>query len=145
VIKRSSPTAARSTTGANQAYVHALLATCSPGDAALVFAPYHFTHVVSLLLLGIRPHVVACDPTTLPPDPAAIAPAAAAKGVRLRAVVLCSPGNPSGAVIPKALLCALVREAVRLGLWVISDEAYDHPCFDGAALPPPRPARASTW
>lgn len=120
------------TPGANQAYVHALLATCPPGDAVLVFAPYYFTHVVSMQLLGIRPHVVSCDPATLLPDPAAIASAAAAEGGRLRAVVLCSPGNPSGAVIPKALLCSLVREAVRLGLWVISDEAYEHFVFDGA-------------
>lgn len=121
------------TTGANQAYVQALLATCAPGDSALVFAPYYFTHVVSMQLLGIRPHVVPCDPSTLLPDPAAIAAAARAENGRLRAVVLTSPGNPSGVVLPKQLLCALVREAVRLGLWVISDEAYEHFVFDGAA------------
>ncbi|KAJ1620282.1 pyridoxal phosphate-dependent transferase [Pavlovales sp. CCMP2436] len=121
------------TTGANQAFVSTLMATCAPGDAALVFAPYYFTHVVAMQLLGIRPHVVSCDPETLLPDPAAVARAVTAEGGRLRALVLTSPGNPSGAVIPERMLRALVDEAVRLGLWVISDEAYEHFVFDGAA------------
>ncbi|KAG8467753.1 hypothetical protein KFE25_006805 [Diacronema lutheri] len=130
------------TTGANQAYVQALLATCAPGDAVLVFAPYYFTHVVSMQLLGIRPHVVACDPSTLLPDPAAIGAAARAEGGRLRALVLTSPGNPSGAVIPERLLRALVLEAIAHGLWVISDEAYEHFVFDGAAHFSPAAERA---
>jgi katanin p60 ATPase-containing subunit A1 len=120
------------TTGANQAYVSALLATCAAGDSVLVFAPYYFTHLVAMQLIGVRPYVVQCDGETLLPRLGAMREAVRAEGARLKAVVLTSPGNPSGVVIPPALLRALVLEALELGLWLISDEAYEHFTFDGA-------------
>lgn len=126
------------TAGANQAYVNALMATCSPGDAVLIFAPFYFTHRVAAQLLDIEPIVELTDPATLLPAPGAITRAAQQNGSRLKAVVLASPGNPSGAVIPESAMRLLVEEAESAALWLISDEAYEHFVFDGAAHWSPR-------
>ena len=49
------------TSGANQAFAHALLAVTDPGDAVVLFRPYYFSHLVALQLLGLRPIVLDCD------------------------------------------------------------------------------------
>jgi aspartate aminotransferase len=50
---------------------------------------------------------------------------------RTRAIVVNSPHNPTGMVYTRAELEGIVRLAERHGLWVISDEAYEHVLFDG--------------
>ena len=52
-------------------------------------------------------------------------------GPRTRAIVINSPHNPTGLVIDRAGLQAILAVAARHGLWVLSDEAYEHILFDG--------------
>lgn len=50
---------------------------------------------------------------------------------RTRAIVINSPHNPTGMVYTRAEIEGVVRLAERHGLWVLSDEAYEHVLFDG--------------
>lgn len=120
------------TAGANQAYMNALMATCEPGSVVILFAPYYFTHLLGVQLLGVRPVVVPCDGDTFLPNLEAFEQAMASAGALLRAVVLVSPGNPSGAVLPEATMGAVSEACARRRAWLIADEAYEHFLFDGA-------------
>ena len=55
---------------------------------------------------------------------------------RTRALVINSPGNPTGAVFPRAVVEALADFAVRRDLWLISDECYDQVVFEGEHVSP---------
>jgi aspartate/methionine/tyrosine aminotransferase len=57
---------------------------------------------------------------------------AAAVTPRTRAIVINSPHNPTGIVVDRETLAGIVAVAERHGLWVLSDEAYEHVLFDGA-------------
>ena len=51
------------------------------------------------------------------------------------AVVLNSPSNPTGTVYPRETIEAIVEEAAYRGIYVISDEVYDHLIYDGKTFP----------
>ncbi|MBI5543142.1 MAG: aminotransferase class I/II-fold pyridoxal phosphate-dependent enzyme [Deltaproteobacteria bacterium] len=55
----------------------------------------------------------------------------AAITARTRALVINSPHNPTGLVLDRAELQAILKVAERRGLWVVSDEAYEHVLYDG--------------
>jgi aspartate/methionine/tyrosine aminotransferase len=55
---------------------------------------------------------------------------------RTRAIVINSPGNPTGAVFPRSVIEALADLAVRHDLWLISDECYDQIVFEGEHVSP---------
>lgn len=57
---------------------------------------------------------------------------------RTRAIILNSPSNPTGAVMPQALVEAMLAFARRHDLWVVSDECYDECVFDGDHVSPAR-------
>ena len=57
---------------------------------------------------------------------------------RTRAILINSPSNPTGAVMPAALVERMVAFAQRHDLWVVSDECYDECVFDGAHVSPAR-------
>ena len=57
---------------------------------------------------------------------------------KTRAILIKSPSNPTGAVMPSALVEAMVAFARRHDLWVVSDECYDECVFDGEHISPAR-------
>ena len=57
---------------------------------------------------------------------------------RTRAIILNSPSNPTGAVMPQALIEQMIEFARRHDLWVVSDECYDECVFDGEHVSPAR-------
>jgi aminotransferase len=121
------------TCGANQAFVNGLLAATNPGDEIIVFAPYYFDHVFAIRLAGCVP--IAVDLALDADDGYRIDFHGLRKALsgRTRAVVLVSPGNPTGRVAAPAeveALCNLCREAE---LWLFSDETYDLLTFAPAA------------
>eukprot|EP00741_Cyanophora_paradoxa_P007635 tig00001178_g7384.t1 len=123
------------TAGANQAFVNAVLALCDPGDEAILLAPYYFNHMMALQLANVAPRVLPFRPEDLQPDlealPALFSP-------RTRALVLVTPGNPSGACLPPATVRALEEECRRRRVWLVSDEVYEDFVHDGAVHCPPR-------
>ena len=109
------------------------------GDEVLVPDPAWPNYEMQSLLLGATPVAYRLDPATgFLPDPAEIAALITA---RTRAIVLNSPSNPTGAVIPREILQQIVDVAVAHDILVISDEVYDEIIFEGehtflAALAP---------
>jgi alanine-synthesizing transaminase len=55
---------------------------------------------------------------------------------RTRAIVVINPNNPTGAVYPREVLEAIAQIAEKHHLLVLSDEIYDHMCYDGAEFVP---------
>jgi aspartate/methionine/tyrosine aminotransferase len=117
------------TAGGNMAFLNAVLAITDPGDEVLITAPYYFNHEMAIGIAGARPVVVPTDERyqlRLDALEAAITP-------RSRAIVTISPNNPTGAVFPEADLRALGALCRRHHIYHISDEAYEHFTWDGAA------------
>jgi aspartate/methionine/tyrosine aminotransferase len=110
------------TSGCNQAFAAAVMALIGPGESVLLLNPFYFNHQTTLAMLGISTVTVDCHAARgFVPK---LADIAAALNPGVRAVVLITPNNPTGAVYPPALLHdvqALCRER---GLWLLVDETY---------------------
>ena len=107
----------------------AILATCNPGDEAIIPAPYWVSYPEMVKLAGATPKFVLCDDKTgFKLTPAQLASAITPK---TKMLVLCSPSNPSGAVYTRAELAAIADLCVQHNLYVLSDEMYEHLIYDG--------------
>ena len=107
----------------------AVMATCSPGDEAIVPAPYWVSYPEMVKLAGAVPKIVLADDAAgfkLTPArlEAAITP-------RTRLVILNSPSNPTGAVYTRPELAALVAVVLRHNLYLLSDEIYEYLTYNG--------------
>ena len=118
------------TVGASGAYAAAINALLDPGDGVLLFEPYYGYHLNAALVAGLTPEFL----TLAPPDFALREEALeAAVTPRTRAVVVCSPSNPSGKMFSRDELAILARVAARRDLLVITDEIYEYIRYDGRA------------
>ena len=126
------------TSGATGAFYVAVQALLEPGDEVVLFEPYYGYHRNTLESLGVRPSYVALRAPAFAFEPAALE---AALGPRTRALVINTPGNPSGKVFGRLELEALGAIARERDLFIFTDEVYEHFVFDGrkhlspAALP----------
>ncbi len=116
------------TPGAVAAIYSTLAALVDPGDEVLLADPSWPNYALMMQLLGIRPvrFGVRAD-SGLVPTAADIEPHISD---RTRAIILNSPGNPTGSTIPKTALVEILELARRHDLWVLSDEVYDEVWFD---------------
>jgi len=125
------------TAGGTHALFLAFQGLLSPGDELLVLSP-HWMAIPKLVALahGARYRTM---PAYLELHQGAWTPQAFADRLRAairpetRGIYLNSPNNPTGAVLTRAQLEALAAVAAERDLWVVSDEAYEHLLFDGAA------------
>ncbi len=118
------------TSGGSEAISMALFAVCEPGDEVIVFEPFYANYntyavVNSVTLVPIRTKIE--DGFHLPPQ--SVIEAHITK--RTRAILFCSPGNPTGTVFTKAEMDMLVSLAVKHKLFVLSDEVYREYAYDG--------------
>ena len=110
------------TSGCNQAFAATMMAIASAGDNAIVPAPYFFNHTMWLDMLGIEARLIpAIGGGATHPDPA---DAEKLIDARTRAIVLCSPNNPTGAIYPPAVIDAFFALARRHGVALVIDETY---------------------
>lgn len=111
------------TAGSTEAVLAALLTVCDPGDRVLIFSPFYEAHLSAPLLCGAEPVFVPLAPPdfSLDRDHLKREMAAGAK-----ALILCSPGNPSGKVFTEQELQTIAELAIEHDLFVISDEVYEH-------------------
>ena len=103
--------------------------------APLVLSPNPFYQIYegAALLAGAQPHFLACTADrAYQPDFDAVA---AATWERCQLIYLCSPGNPTGAVIPQEQLQKLIGLAQRYDFVIASDECYSELYFDESAPP----------
>ncbi len=118
------------TAGAEQALFTALLALVGPGDEVLFGDPYFHALPRLVTIAGGTAVPVATDEA----DGFVLRPDAVARrlGPRAKVLVLVSPANPTGAVLPLEALEGLAALARRHDLLVISDEVYGRILYDGA-------------
>ena len=118
------------TNGGKQAVYQAFATLLDPGDEVLLPAPFWTTYPEAITLAGGVPVVVTTGPEAdyLP----SIGQLEAARTPRTKVLLWCSPSNPTGSVAPRELTEAVGRWAVENGVWVITDEIYEHLVYDGA-------------
>ncbi|MEM6782351.1 MAG: pyridoxal phosphate-dependent aminotransferase [Bacteroidota bacterium] len=113
--------------GSTGAFAATVLALCDPGDEVVLFEPFYGYHTGILKLFGVTPVAVPL----LEPDWAVDFDAlAAAITPRTKAVVVCTPANPSGKVWTEAELQTMRALAEQHDLWVITDEIYEYMTYD---------------
>ena len=117
------------TAGGNQAFLNAVLGICDPGDEVILLTPYYFNHEMAIALAACRAVCVPTDGSYRP----RLEAIEAAVTPQTRAVVTVSPNNPAGVVYSKEALADINLLCARRGIFHISDEAYEHFTWDGAA------------
>ncbi|MFC5997294.1 pyridoxal phosphate-dependent aminotransferase [Quadrisphaera sp. GCM10027208] len=121
------------TNGGKQAVYEAFATLLDPGDEVLLPAPYWTTYPEAIRLAGGVPvEVLAGTEAGYLVDVEALE---AARTPRTKVLLFCSPSNPTGAVYPPEQVQAIGEWAARHGLWVVTDEIYEHLLYDGAQAP----------
>jgi len=118
------------TNGGKQAVANAFAVLCDPGDQVLVPAPYWTTYPESIALAGGQPVAVPTDETT--GFRVSVDQLEAAATPQTKALLFVSPSNPTGAVYPRDEVEAIGRWAADRGIWVVTDEIYEHLVYGGA-------------
>ncbi len=118
------------TNGGKQALYNAFATLLDPGDEVLLQAPYWTTYPESIQLAGGVPVVVMTDETS--GYLATVEQLEAARTERTKVLVFVSPSNPTGAVYPPELVKAIGQWAVEHGIWVVTDELYEHLIYGDA-------------
>ncbi|MYW03669.1 pyridoxal phosphate-dependent aminotransferase [Streptomyces sp. SID3343] len=116
------------TNGGKQAIYEAFAAILDPGDEVIVPAPYWTTYPESIKLAGGVPVDVVADETT--DYLVSVEQLEAARTERTKVLVFVSPSNPTGAVYSRAQTEEIGRWAVEHGIWVLTDEIYEHLVYD---------------
>jgi aspartate/methionine/tyrosine aminotransferase len=118
------------TNGGKQAIANSFATLCDPGDEVLVLAPYWTTYPEVIALAGGVPVVITTDAAS--GFRVTLEQLEAACTDRTKVLLFVSPSNPTGAVYPRADIEAIGRWAVERGLWVLTDEIYEHLVYGGA-------------
>ncbi|MBU8543023.1 MULTISPECIES: aminotransferase [Roseomonadaceae] len=122
------------TAGCNLAFAMTMAALAAPGEAVMLPAPWYFNHQMALTLRGVRAvPLPARAEAGFVPDPAEAAVLMDATPVR--ALVLVTPNNPTGAVYPPEVIHQFARLCRDRGVWLVLDETYRD--FLTAAQSPP--------
>jgi aspartate/methionine/tyrosine aminotransferase len=118
------------TNGGKQAVYEAFATMLDPGDEVLLPAPYWTTYPESIQLSGGVMVPVVTDEST--GYLASVDDLEAARTERTKILLFVSPSNPTGAVYPPEQVAEIGRWAAGHGLWVITDEIYEHLVYSGA-------------
>ena len=115
---------------------HAVYATCQvildPGDEVLLPAPYWVTYPEAISLAG---GVTVPIPTDVGDGfKVSVERLEAARTPRTKMLIFVSPSNPTGAVYPEAEIRAIGEWAARHGIWVMTDEIYEHLTYGSASF-----------
>jgi len=117
------------TSGATEAIFNAIHAVVRAGEEVVVLDPAYDCYEPAIELAGARAVHVPLDPRTFAPDWERVR---AAFTPRTRMLVINSPHNPSGAMLSAADMAALAAILRDTGIFLLSDEVYEHIVFDGA-------------
>lgn len=118
------------TTGGSEAIVFAMMAICDPGDEIIVFEPFYPNYNGYAAMSGAVLKPVTTDPEVgyhLPKK----ADIEAQITDRTKAILICSPNNPTGTVLTREEMAVIAEIALDHDLYVISDEVYREFVYEG--------------
>jgi len=116
------------TSGATEALFNAIHAVAGVGDEVIILDPAYDCYAPAIALAGARAVHVPLNPDGFRPDWQRIQDAVSA---RTRLLIINHPHNPTGAVFNADDIAALSALLEKTGLWLLSDEVYEHIVFDG--------------
>ena len=121
------------TNGGKQSVYQSFAAILDPGDEVLLPAPYWTSYPECIKLAGGVPVEVFADESqeylvTVDQLERALTP-------KTKVLLFCSPSNPTGSVYSPEEVKAIAEWAEAKGLWIITDEIYEHLLYDGATAP----------
>ena len=116
------------TSGATEALFAAITAVVNRGDEVIVFEPAFDCYVPAILLNGGIPKYIKMKPPGYIIDWNEVKEAVSD---RTRLIILNSPHNPTGSVLSKDDISSLRKIILETGIFIISDEVYEHIIFDG--------------
>jgi len=115
------------TNGGKQAVYNAFQVLLDPGDEVLLPAPYWTTYPEAIALAdGVPVALSTGEETTFR---VSVEQLEAARTMQTKALLFCSPSNPTGVVYPPDEVAAIGRWAAEHGIWVVTDEIYEHLTF----------------
>lgn len=120
------------TNGGKQAVYNTFAALTDPGDEILLPAPYWTTYPEAIKLAGGTPVDVFAGAES--DYKVTVEQLEAARTENTKALVFVSPSNPTGAVYTPEETAAIGHWAVEHGIWVITDEIYEHLVYDEAVF-----------
>lgn len=116
------------TVGAIEGLAAALMSVCDPGDEVILPSPTYSTHIRQVLIASGKPvFVPTIEEQGFSLDVEGIRTAITPK---TKAIVYCSPSNPSGTVFNETQLRQLADIALKHNIMVITDEAYEYFVYD---------------
>ncbi|PYP70236.1 MAG: aminotransferase [Gemmatimonadetes bacterium] len=119
------------TCGATEAMAAALMAIVDPGEEVIILEPFYENYGPDAILCGAKPVFVpmaAGEELDLDRLKAAFTP-------RTRAIVVCTPNNPTGHVFTRAELGAIAELCRRHDAYAVTDEIYEHIYYEGKHIP----------
>jgi aspartate aminotransferase len=118
------------TNGGKQAVYQTFATLLDPGDEVILPAPYWTTYPEAIALAGGTSVEVLADETQ--GYLATVEQLESARTDRTKALLFCSPSNPTGAVYSREQVRAIGQWAHEHGIWVVTDEIYEHLTYAGA-------------
>ena len=121
------------TNGGKQAVYQSFASIIDPGDEVILPAPYWTTYPECIKLAGGNAVEVFADESQN--YLVTVEQLEAARTPKTKALLFCSPSNPTGSVYSADQVKAIGEWALEHGIWVITDEIYEHLLYDGATAP----------
>jgi aspartate/methionine/tyrosine aminotransferase len=121
------------TNGGKQSVYQSFASIIDPGDEVILPSPYWTTYPECIKLAGgISVEVFADESQNYL---VTVDQLEAARTPKTKALLFCSPSNPTGSVYSAEQVKAIGEWALAHGIWIISDEIYEHLLYDGATAP----------
>ena len=121
------------TNGGKQAVYQAFATIINDGDEVLLPSPYWTTYPECIKLAGGTAVEVFADETQN--YLVSVDQLESARTPKTKALLFCSPSNPTGSVYSPEQVKAIGEWALKNNIWIISDEIYEHLLYDGATAP----------
>jgi len=121
------------TNGGKQSVYQAFASIIDPGDEVILPSPFWTTYPEAIKLAGGKSVEVFADESQN--YLVSVEQLEAARTPKTKALLFCSPSNPTGSVYTPAQAKAIGEWALKNNIWVISDEIYEHLLYDGATAP----------
>jgi aspartate aminotransferase len=122
------------TVGGKQCLFNLFQAILDPGDEVIVIGPYWVSYPEMVRFAeGVPVEVLTGPESGFVPDPGEIESKITP---RTKAIVLNSPGNPTGAVYPKEVIKSIAELANQHDCYIVSDEIYEHLIYEGEHFSP---------